>query len=87
MQKRKCSQNQARAPWRILNEDIGRRISGETHPVVMQARQYSFIGDITRRFPDWVRLKWLRNIVDRDADAFPHLCAASLIDAMEGDQA
>lgn len=46
------------------------RIFDENHPVVVAARQYKFIGDINRGFNEWIKERWLRNIVDVEPDQF-----------------
>jgi leucine dehydrogenase len=57
-------------PWLIIKETASTRIFQENHPVVLQARQYKFIGDISRGFNDWIKQRWLRNIVDVEPDKF-----------------
>lgn len=58
------------APWFILKEMASKRIFQESHPVVGQARRYKFIGDINQGFNDWIKERWLRNIVDVEPDEF-----------------
>jgi isoleucyl-tRNA synthetase len=64
------SRAQNRPPWLILKERASERIFNENHPVVAQARGYKFIGDISRNFADWIKGRWLRNIVDVEPDKF-----------------
>jgi isoleucyl-tRNA synthetase len=64
------SRRQNRPPWSIVKERASKRIFEENHPVVHQARQYKFIGDISRNFCEWIKERWLRNIVDVDPDKF-----------------
>ncbi|HEX8844310.1 MAG TPA: isoleucine--tRNA ligase [Pyrinomonadaceae bacterium] len=64
------AREQNRPPWFILKETASNRIFHENHPVVGQARHYKFIGDINRGFNDWVKGRWLRNIVDVEPDKF-----------------
>ena len=65
------SRAQNRPPWLIIKERASQRIFNEKHPVVGQARSYKFIGDISRNFADWIKQRWLRNIVDVEPDKFP----------------
>jgi isoleucyl-tRNA synthetase len=60
-----------RPPWEVLKAQVQDRIFSSTHDVLTRARSHLFVGDISTSFGQWVRHKWLRNIVDRDADAFP----------------
>lgn len=64
------AREQNRPPWFILKEMASQRIFHENHPVVGQARDYKFIGDINRGFNDWIKQRWLRNIVDVEPDKF-----------------
>lgn len=64
------SRAQNRPPWLIIKERASQRIFNENHPVVGQARSYKFIGDISRGFADWIKQRWLRNIVDVEPDKF-----------------
>jgi isoleucyl-tRNA synthetase len=64
------SRRQNRPPWSIVKERASKRIFEENHPVVHQARQYKFIGDISRNFGEWIKERWLRNVVDVDAEKF-----------------
>lgn len=59
-----------RPPWFVLKETASHRIFDENHPVVGAARQYKFIGDINRGFNEWIKERWLRNIVDVEPDKF-----------------
>ena len=59
-----------RPPWFVLKETASHRIFEENHPVVGAARQYKFIGDINRGFNEWIKERWLRNIVDVEPDQF-----------------
>jgi hypothetical protein len=58
-------------PWQVLKRAVRGKIFGSTHPVVEQERGYLFIGDQTSPCSNLARVRWLRSIVDRDADAFP----------------
>ena len=58
------------APWFILKEMASKRIFHENHPVVGQARNYKFIGNINQGFNQWIKERWLRNIVDVEPDEF-----------------
>ncbi len=57
-------------PWSIVIERASKQIYEENHPVVHEARQYKFIGDISRDFDEWIKERWLRNVVDVDAEKF-----------------
>ena len=59
-----------RPPWFVLKETASHRIFEENHPVVGAARHYKFIGDINRGFNEWIKERWLRNIVDVEPDQF-----------------
>jgi glutamate dehydrogenase/leucine dehydrogenase len=59
-----------RPPWFVLKETASQRVFHENHPVVGQARNYKFIGDINKGFNDWIKERWLRNIVDVEPDEF-----------------
>jgi leucine dehydrogenase len=73
-----ASRSSGSAPWRVLEKSVHDRIFNSTHPVAELARGYLFIGDSARAFPQWLRTKWLRDFVDRDADQFPRFAAAAL---------
>lgn len=60
-----------RAPWFTLRERASQRIFQESHPVVGEARGYKFIGNINHGFNDWIKERWLRNVVDVEPDEFP----------------
>lgn len=64
------ARQQNRPPWFVLKETATNRIFNENHPVVGQARKYKFIGDINRGFNDWIKERWLMNIVDVEPDEF-----------------
>jgi isoleucyl-tRNA synthetase len=64
------AKQQSRPPWLIIKEAASTRIFHENHPVVREARQYKFIGDISRGFNDWIKQRWLRNVVDVEPDKF-----------------
>ena len=57
-------------PWQLIKERASRRIFKKVHPAVEAAREYKFIGDISKDFPQWIKEKWLRNIVDVAPDEF-----------------
>jgi leucine dehydrogenase len=59
-----------RPPWFVLKETATHRVFEENHPVVGTARKYKFIGDINRSFNEWIKERWLRNIVDVEPDQF-----------------
>jgi len=65
-----------RPPWFVLKETASHRIFEENHPVVGAARQYKFIGDINRGFNEWIKERWLRNIVDVEPDQFAEYAVA-----------
>lgn len=64
------AKRQNRPPWFVLKETALHRIFEENHPVVGQARRYKFIGDIHQGFNDWIKKRWLLNIVDVEPDEF-----------------
>jgi leucine dehydrogenase len=64
------AQQENRPPWFVLKETASHRIFEENHPVVGAAREYLFIGDINRGFNEWIKERWLRNIVDVEPDQF-----------------
>jgi isoleucyl-tRNA synthetase len=57
-------------PWAVLKDRTLARIFEGQHPVIERARGYKFIGNINEGFADWIKQKWLRNIVDVDPDMF-----------------
>lgn len=65
------AKEQNRPPWFVLKETASHRVFEENHPVVAKARSYKFIGDNNQGFNDWIKQRWLRNIVDVDPDEFP----------------
>jgi isoleucyl-tRNA synthetase len=65
-----AARQQNRPPWFILKEMASNRIFQENHPVVGEARRYKFIGDINKGFNEWIKERWLRNIVDVEPDEF-----------------
>lgn len=65
-----AARQQNRPPWFILKEMASNRIFHENHPIVGEARSYKFIGDINQGFNDWIKERWLRNIVDVEPDEF-----------------
>lgn len=64
------ARQQNRPAWFVLKETALHRIFNENHPVVSRARNYKFIGDINRGFNDWIKERWLMNIVDVEPDEF-----------------
>ncbi|MGZ5441577.1 MAG: isoleucine--tRNA ligase [Thermoanaerobaculia bacterium] len=73
-----------RTPWSVTRDLVRERIFHATHPIADHARSYLFIGNISKELASWVLRKWLRNVVDRDADAFPALAASYLERAILG---
>ncbi|HEV7684648.1 MAG TPA: isoleucine--tRNA ligase [Pyrinomonadaceae bacterium] len=65
-----AARQQNRPPWFILKEMASNRIFHENHPIVGEARRYKFIGDINQGFNEWIKERWLRNIVDVEPDEF-----------------
>ena len=70
------AKQEKRPPWFVLKETASHRIFEENHPVVGAARQYKFIGDINRGFHEWIKQRWLRNIVDVEPDQFARYVVA-----------
>ncbi|HEX6642588.1 MAG TPA: class I tRNA ligase family protein [Thermoanaerobaculia bacterium] len=66
-------------PWKVLQEHVRAKVFDETHPIADQARRYSYIGDFSRSLSGWLKEKWLRSLVDRDADEFPHFAVSHLV--------
>jgi isoleucyl-tRNA synthetase len=64
------AKHENRPPWFVLKKTASQRVFHENHPVVGQARNYKFIGDINQGFNDWIKERWLRNIVDVEPDEF-----------------
>lgn len=65
--------NEAKAkrlpPWKIIKLRASERMR-QIHPVVKQARQYKFIGDVSEDFSKWIIEKWLPNKFSIDPDDF-----------------
>jgi isoleucyl-tRNA synthetase len=77
------AKEQNRPPWFVLKEMASHRIFEESHPVVGQARSYKFIGNINEGFNDWIKQRWLRNIVDVEPDEFAEYAVGKARDLID----
>jgi len=70
-------------PWQIVQESARRRIFKEVHPAVKVSREYPFIGDISSGFAEWIKQRWLRNIVDQEPDDFPRYAVGKFVKKLQ----
>jgi isoleucyl-tRNA synthetase len=64
------AQRRGCTPWQIVKEIASTRIFEQEHPIVHEARKYRHIGNINDDFTDWIKHRWLRNLIDVEPDSF-----------------